>query len=53
MSLTLNDVCDRLKALPEIDLLEVLEISSEDIVDRFRDVVEDKMDYLMDDLNDE
>ncbi len=53
MSLTLNDVCDRLKALPEIDLLEVLEISSEDIVDRFRDVVEDKMDYLMDDLNDD
>lgn len=53
MSLTLNDVCDRLKALPEIDLLEVLEISSEDIVERFRDIVENKMDYLMDDLNDE
>ncbi len=33
MSLTLNDVCNKLKRLPETDLLEVLEISSEDIVE--------------------
>jgi hypothetical protein len=36
--------------LPEIDLLEVLEISSEDIVYRFEDFIEAKRDYLEDEL---
>lgn len=53
MSLTLIDLADRLKKLPEIDLLEVLEISSEDLVDRFMDRIEDKYDDLVDDLEDE
>jgi hypothetical protein len=38
--MTFKDLCDRLKRLPEIDLLEVLEINSEDLVDRFEDFVE-------------
>lgn len=50
MSLTLNDVCNKLKNLPETDLLEVLEITSEDLVDRFEDVILTKMDYLVEDL---
>ena len=48
--MTFKDLCDKLKQLPEIDLLEVLEISSEDLVDRFEDFVEQKRDYLEDEL---
>jgi hypothetical protein len=48
--MTFKDLCDKLKLLPEIDLLEVLEISSEDIVYRFEDFIEAKRDYLEDEL---
>ena len=48
--MTFKDLCDKLKQLPEIDLLEVLEISSEDLVHRFEDFVEQKRDYLEDEL---
>ena len=48
--MTFNDLCDKLKQLPEIDLLEVLEISSEDLVHRFEDFIESKRDYLEDEL---
>jgi plasmid replication initiation protein len=50
--LTFIDVCDRLKQQDEISVLEVLEITSEELVDRFHDKVEEKMDYLADDLED-
>ena len=39
--MTFKDLCDK---------LEVLEISSEDLVDRFEDFVEQKRDYLEDEL---
>jgi hypothetical protein len=48
--MTFKDLCDKLKQLPEIDLLEVLEISSEDLVHRFEDFIEQKRDYLEDEL---
>jgi hypothetical protein len=51
--LTLADVCDRLKQQDEISILEVLEITAEELVDRFSDKVEDKYDYLASDLEDE
>lgn len=51
MSLTLTDVKDRLKQQPETIVLEVLDINSEELVDRFEDKVEERMDYLMDDLD--
>jgi hypothetical protein len=38
--LTLNDVMERLKKIDEVSLLEVLEINSEEIVDRFIDKIE-------------
>lgn len=44
--LTLNELCDRLKHIDEISLMEVLEINSEEIVDRFIDKIEDRMDDL-------
>ena len=48
--MTFKDLCDKLKTLPEIDLLEVLEINSEDLVYRFEDFIEAKRDYLEDEL---
>lgn len=51
--LTFTDVCDRLKKQDEISVLEVLEITSEDLVDRFQDKIEDKLDYFIEDLEDE
>tara|TARA_R100001460_G_scaffold52631_1_gene91527 strand:+ start:143 stop:301 length:159 start_codon:yes stop_codon:yes gene_type:complete len=52
MALTIHDICDRLKNLDEISLLEVLDISSEEIVDRFNDKIEDKADELEEELRD-
>jgi len=48
--MTFNELCERLKELEETLLLEVLEINSHQIVDRFNDLVEHKRDYLEDDL---
>jgi len=48
--MTFKDLCDKLKQLPEIDLLEVLEINSEDLVYRFEDFIEAKRDYLEEEL---
>jgi len=50
--LTLNDICDKLKRLDEVTLVELLEIRSEDIVERFIDEIEDRADYLEELLND-
>ena len=50
-SLTLSDLKHRLsKALNEVELLEVLEITTEDLVDRFSDLIEEKFDYLAKEL---
>jgi len=48
--MTFLELCDRLKQLEETLLLEVLDINSDQIVDRFEDVVEEKREYLEDDL---
>ena len=48
--MTFVELCNRLKQLDEVLLLEVLEINSGQIVDRFQDVVEDKRDYIEEDL---
>ena len=50
--LTLRDLCDKLKRLDEVTLLEVLDISSEDIVDRFEDMIEEHYDQLEKELED-
>jgi hypothetical protein len=43
---------ERMSKLDEITLLEVLNISSEEIVERFADKIEDKFDELEIDLDD-
>ena len=50
---TLADIINHLRRIDEISLLEVLEISSEDIVNRFEDRIEDKHDLLREDFEDE
>lgn len=48
--MTFTELCERLKQVEETLLLELLDINSGQIVDRFEDVVEEKRDYLEEDL---
>lgn len=52
MTLTYADINAKLKGIPEHILLEVLDISSEEIVERFQDKIEERRDYLEEDLED-
>jgi hypothetical protein len=53
MNLTFEEIKERLVKLDEITLLEILDISSEDIVERFSDLIELKQDDLEEELSDE
>jgi len=44
MSKTLEEMIEQLKQVEEITLVEMLGLSSEDLVDRFRDIIEDNPD---------
>ena len=44
--LTLEDIKDKLKQLDEVTLMETLEITSDDLVDRFSDLIEQQQDTL-------
>ena len=50
MALTHEELKEKLKRLPELDLLEILDLSSEDIVERFEDVIADRRDYFEKDI---
>lgn len=47
MSLTIYELQDRLKEVDELSLMEMLDISSEEIVDKFIDTIEDKFMVLV------
>jgi len=47
MSLTIYELQDRLKEVDELSLIEMLDISSEEIVDKFIDTIEDKFMVLV------
>lgn len=47
MALTFIDLCDELKKLDETTLLELLNISSEEIINKFQDKIEDNFDHLL------
>lgn len=52
MSLTFEELKEKLKRLDEITLLELLDISSDDLVERFYDIIEDnqlKLKRMLDD----
>lgn len=45
--MTMHDLKYHLsRALNEIELMEVLEITTEDLVERFSDIIAEKFDYL-------
>jgi hypothetical protein len=48
---TLEEIKDKLKQLDEVTLLEVLEVTSENLVDRFSDLIEQKQDTLENDFD--
>lgn len=48
--MTFNELCEKLKEIEETLLLELLNINSSQIVDRFEDVVEERRDYIEEDL---
>lgn len=53
MALTLHDIKARLAQQREIDVLEILDISTEDLVERFEDLIIEKMDVLEEELEDD
>lgn len=52
MAYTLRDIIDKLKQFDEITLLELLDISSEELLERFIDKVELNFDQLEELIND-
>lgn len=53
MNLTYNELLEKLKTISEIDLLEVLEIYSDELVDRFPDKIEKKLEELLSEFEEE
>lgn len=47
MNLTFNELKERLKQIDEVSLLELLNIRSDDLVERFDDYIEDNQEDLM------
>jgi hypothetical protein len=50
MTLTFEEIKERLKRLDEVTLLEVLNISSEELVERFDDIIQERADELEEEL---
>lgn len=46
-TLTLVELIEKLSVYDEVDIVELLELTSSDILDRFEDVVEDNYDKLI------
>jgi hypothetical protein len=53
MPLTFEELRDKLRQVDEISLLEILDISSEELVERFQDRIEDRIEELESDFEDE
>jgi|DEB0MinimDraft_6_1074348.scaffolds.fasta_scaffold204779_2 hypothetical protein len=51
--MTLVDLMEKLKRVEEVTLMELLEITSEDLVNRFVDKIENNFDALETELDDE
>jgi len=50
MTYTFPELLEKLKEFDEVTLLEILDISSEEIIERFQDFIEDRYDKLVQDL---
>ncbi len=47
MNITFEELKEKLKQVDEVTLLEVLDIHSDDIIERFEDYIEDKQEQLI------
>ncbi len=47
MTITFEELKEKLQRVDEVTLLELLEIRSDDIVERFEDFIEEQQDKLM------
>jgi hypothetical protein len=52
MAVTLTELQEKLKKIDEVSLMEVLEITSEDMVQRFIDRIEERFDELVTEFED-
>lgn len=50
--MTLHDLMERLKQVEEVTLMELLEVSSTELVDRFIDKIEEKFEVLENEVDD-
>lgn len=48
-----SDVLDKLRALDEVVLMELLEITSNDLVDAFIDKIEENLSFIYSQLDDQ
>lgn len=53
MPLVLSELLERLKRLDEVILLDLLEINSEELIERFSDKIETKLNLLVEELDDD
>ena len=47
MNITFEELKEKLQRVDEVTLLELLEIRSDDIIERFEDYIEEQQDKLM------
>ena len=47
MNLTFKELKEKLQRVDEVTLLELLDIHSDDIIERFEDYIEDRQEELM------
>ena len=53
MQRTFQELCEDLKKFDETTLLELLDISSEELVNKFQDKIEENLDKLLDNTDNE
>ena len=53
MSFTFHELKERLKQIDEVSLMEVLGLTSEDLIERFSDIIENKYEELVKEFEDE
>ena len=47
VELTIDELKEKLMQFNELDIIELLDLTSEDILDRFEDILEDRYDILI------
>jgi len=45
--ITFEELCDKLSHIEETELMELLELHSDELVARCKDIIEEKYDYLI------